>query len=314
MKAHPIVGENGVRLRWFGRVGRNQHFHAGAPQGMRQCVEFGQNRRLLLAAKVCARGFLEGISGRGLRIPSKAHRPHHEHGRGVLRLLTRGVGCWHGSSIANMAVDRARQFQQPVRPIHASRLRGQFGVILAGFNCQIDRGAGARHDGRGRPGRQGAAARDTPQRSSLPAALDKLSPEQYRSIHFNPEAGIWRAEKVPFRLELLRAGYNLQTAVTVSTVEDGVARNLVATPAMFQMAPTLPALGKVSLPLSGFRIRSRINSNKVWDEFLVFQGASYYRAVAKNLLYGLSARGLAIDTGEPSGEEFPAFTHFWVVR
>jgi periplasmic glucans biosynthesis protein len=153
----------------------------------------------------------------------------------------------------------------------------------------------------------------TPQRSSLPSALDKLSPEQYRSIHFNPDAGIWRAEKLPFRLELLRAGYNLQTAVTVSTVEDGTAKDLIATPAMFQMAAALPAqLGKVSLPLSGFRIRSRINSNKIWDEFLVFQGASYFRAVAKNLLYGLSARGLAIDTGEPSGEEFPAFTHFWI--
>jgi glucans biosynthesis protein len=70
----------------------------------------------------------------------------------------------------------------------------------------------------------------------------------------------------------------------------------------------------MSLPLSGFRVRSRINSNKVWDEFLVFQGASYFRAVAKNLLYGLSARGLAINTAEPSGEEFPAFTHFWIER
>ncbi len=153
-----------------------------------------------------------------------------------------------------------------------------------------------------------------PQRSSLPAALDKLSPEQYRSIHFNPDAGIWRAEKLPFRLELLRAAYNLPTAVTVSTVEDGVAKDVVATPAMFQMGAQPVQLGKVSLPLSGFRIRSRINSNKIWDEFLVFQGASYFRAVAKNLLYGLSARGLAIDTGEPSGEEFPAFTHFWIER
>jgi glucans biosynthesis protein len=84
---------------------------------------------------------------------------------------------------------------------------------------------------------------------------------------------------------------------------------------MFQMEATLPAqLGKVTLPLSGFRLRSRINSSKVWDEFLVFQGASYFRAVAKNLLYGLSARGLAINTAEPLGEEFPVFTHFWVER
>ncbi len=158
-----------------------------------------------------------------------------------------------------------------------------------------------------------AAAPYAPQRSSLPAGLDKLSPEQYRSIHFNPDAGIWRAEQLPFRLELLRA--NLQSgAVTVSTVEDGLAQDLVATPAMFEMASTLPPLGKVSLPLSGFRLRTQINSKKVWDEFLVFQGASYFRAVAQNLLYGLSARGLAINTAEPSGEEFPAFTHFWIER
>jgi periplasmic glucans biosynthesis protein len=156
-----------------------------------------------------------------------------------------------------------------------------------------------------------------PQRSTLPAGLDKLSPEQYRSIHFNPDAGIWRAEDVPFRLELLRVRDNAQsvTAVTVSTVEDGKARDLVATPAMFQISPRLPQLGsKVSLPLSGFRVRSQINSKKIWDEFLVFQGASYFRAVAQHLLYGLSARGLAINTAEPSGEEFPAFSHFWVER
>jgi glucans biosynthesis protein len=160
-----------------------------------------------------------------------------------------------------------------------------------------------------------AAMPYSPQRNRLPAGLDKLSPDQYRSIHFNPEAGIWRAEQLPFRIELLRAGYNMQTAVTVSTVADGVAHDVEATPAMFEMESTLPArLGRVSLPLSGFRVRARINSNKVWDEFLVFQGASYFRAVAKDLLYGLSARGLAINTAEPSGEEFPAFTHFWIER
>ena len=157
-----------------------------------------------------------------------------------------------------------------------------------------------------------AATPYSPQRSSLPAVLDKLSPEQYRSIQFNPDAGIWRAEQLPFRLELLRAHHNLQTAVTVSTIEDGMATDVVPTQAMFEMAPALPA--QTSIPLSGFRVRSRINSNKIWDEFLVFQGASYFRAVAKNLLYGLSARGLAINTAEPSGEEFPAFTHFWIER
>jgi len=154
-----------------------------------------------------------------------------------------------------------------------------------------------------------------PQRSTLPAGIDKLSPEQYRSIHFDREAAIWRREGLPFRLELLRAYFNQKAPpVTVSTVEGGTARDLIATPAMFQIAPSVTQLGTVSLPLSGFRLVTQINSKNSWDEFLVFQGASYFRGVAKGLLYGLSARGLAINTAEPVGEEFPAFTHFWIER
>src|ERR1700722_115231 len=86
-----------------------------------------------------------------------------------------------------------------------------------------------------------AASSYSPQRSKLPAVLDKLSPEQYRSIQFNPDAGIWRAEALPFRLELLRARQNLQSTVTVSTVEDGMATDVVPTPAMFENGPGLPA-------------------------------------------------------------------------
>ena len=155
----------------------------------------------------------------------------------------------------------------------------------------------------------------TPQRSTFPAGLDKLSPEQYRSMHFNGDNAIWRQEGLPFRLELLRAHFNLPApAVTVSTVENGMAADLIATPAMFDLDSAVPQLGQVSLPLSGFRVVTQLNSKKVWDEFLVFQGASYFRGVAKGLLYGLSARGLAINTAEPAGEEFPAFTHFWIER
>ncbi len=162
------------------------------------------------------------------------------------------------------------------------------------------------------PGR--SALRAAAQQRCLPA-LDKLSPEQYRSMHFNPDAGIWRAEKLPFRLELLRAAPNLPHGHDLHRGGRRRHKMWLHRRRCSRCQAPLPAqLGRVSLPLSGFRVRSRINSNKVWDEFLVFQGASYFRAVAKNLLYGLSARGLAINTGEPSGEEFPVFTHFWIER
>src|SRR5690606_2303278 len=51
-----------------------------------------------------------------------------------------------------------------------------------------------------------------------------------------------------------------------------------------------------------------------WDEFVSFQGASYFQAVPRDASYGLSARGLALRTAHPQGEEFPEFTHFWVER
>jgi glucans biosynthesis protein len=106
-----------------------------------------------------------------------------------------------------------------------------------------------------------AAVAYAPQHNRVPTALDKLSPDQYRSIRFNPEAAIWREAQLPFRLELLRAGNNSQPAVTVSIVEDGMAQDVVATPAMFEMESAIPAqFGKMPLPLSGFRIRSHINS------------------------------------------------------
>ena len=50
------------------------------------------------------------------------------------------------------------------------------------------------------------------------------------------------------------------------------------------------------------------------DEVVVFLGASYFRAVGKGQVYGLSARGLAIDTAAPQGEEFPRFSEYWIER
>ena len=46
----------------------------------------------------------------------------------------------------------------------------------------------------------------------------------------------------------------------------------------------------------------------------MFLGASYFRAVGRDEVYGLSARGIAIDTALSSGEEFPWFREFWLVQ
>ena len=44
----------------------------------------------------------------------------------------------------------------------------------------------------------------------------------------------------------------------------------------------------------------------------MFLGASYFRVLGADQHYGLSVRGLAIDTGLAKKEEFPAFKEFWI--
>jgi glucans biosynthesis protein len=65
---------------------------------------------------------------------------------------------------------------------------------------------------------------------------------------------------------------------------------------------------------TGFRIHTALNNSEYLDELAVFQGASYFRALGKGMRYGLSARGLALNTAEPGGEEFPVFEEFWIER
>ena len=160
-----------------------------------------------------------------------------------------------------------------------------------------------------------AAAAYVPHRLEGNSPLQQLTYDQYRDIRFRPEAALWRNEQVPFRVELLPAGFLFQLPVKVSVVEDGTASDLTGTANMFSLGPHVAKLlANQNLPLSGFRVRTLLNSRSVWDEFAVFQGASYFRAVPRGGQYGISARGLAIRTAHAAGEEFPAFTQFWVER
>src|SRR5699024_8282841 len=68
------------------------------------------------------------------------------------------------------------------------------------------------------------------------------------------------------------------------------------------------------LGFAGFRLHYPLNSAAYKDELIAFQGASYFRALGQGQQYGLSARGLAIDTVGGAGEEFPRFSEFWLLR
>lgn len=150
----------------------------------------------------------------------------------------------------------------------------------------------------------------------LPAPFDKLTYDQYRDIRFRAEGSIWRAEKLDWELQLFPIGFLYDIPVDIWLVEEGKARRLEADGELFHMGPLLAGEAPAGAPFafSGFRIHGPLNRSDYYDEFVVFQGASYFRAVGRNQAYGMSARGLAIDTAQPTGEEFPLFRAFWIEK
>ncbi|MYZ46711.1 glucan biosynthesis protein [Propylenella binzhouense] len=146
----------------------------------------------------------------------------------------------------------------------------------------------------------------------LPGDLAKLSYDRYRDIRYRSEARVWAGSGRPFMLDLFHRGFIYNDHVTISLLENGQARRIRYTKDLFDFGASPQPPEDADLGFSGFRVRYPINTPDVWDEFLVFQGATYFRAVAQNQLYGISARGLAINTATPEGEEFPVFTNFWI--
>jgi glucans biosynthesis protein len=92
-------------------------------------------------------------------------------------------------------------------------------------------------------------------------------------------------------------------------------REVVFDPANFNYgANKLDRAQLDKLGFAGFRIHYPLNSPRYKDELAVFLGASYFRLLGKGQRYGASARGLAIDTAERGGEEFPRFEQFWIEK
>jgi glucans biosynthesis protein len=149
----------------------------------------------------------------------------------------------------------------------------------------------------------------------LPAPFDKLSYDQYRDIRFKTEHAIWRGQQLDFELQLFPIGWLYEMPVEIFIVDQGTPAKLTASDDLFTFGPLVGG-PKEGAPygFSGFRIHSPINRADYYDEYVVFQGASYFRAVGRGESYGASARGLAINTARAGGEEFPFFRTFWIEK
>lgn len=147
----------------------------------------------------------------------------------------------------------------------------------------------------------------------IPNALKKLDWDQYQQIGFKHDEALWKNQDSLFRAELFHLGLNFTTPVTIYELADGKARQVAYSPDLFNYGDSGVKAKKLpkDLGFAGFRFHFFTD----WSRDLIsFLGASYFRAVDSTMQYGLSARGLAVDTAFNRPEEFPMFTKFWLQR
>ncbi len=154
-----------------------------------------------------------------------------------------------------------------------------------------------------------------PAPDTLPTELKTLTYDQYRDIRFRPEKALWRADKLPFELMFFHRGKFAIEPVRINEVTPQGERPIAFDAADFDYGRNrLSPSSWKQLGFAGFRVHFSLNSPAYKDELAVFLGASYFRMLGAGQRYGLSARGLALDTVGGKGEEFPRFTEFWIER
>jgi glucans biosynthesis protein len=159
-----------------------------------------------------------------------------------------------------------------------------------------------------------AAQPHRPARAALPQRLADLDYDGYRRIRFNEASALWADTDLPFRLLPHHRGFLFRERVDLFEVAGGRATALTYDPAQFRFDGIAPPDAGEELGFAGFRITGTLNRPDHFDEICTFLGASYFRALGRGQAYGISARGLAIRTADPAGEEFPSFTAFWIER
>lgn len=151
--------------------------------------------------------------------------------------------------------------------------------------------------------------------ADLPKELKELDYDEYRSIRFRRDQGPWFGIHKPFEVQFFHAGALFQNPVKINEIIAGKSYPLTYSPDFFNFGHNQFNPKHFSdIGYAGFRLHYPLNTNDYFDELVSFLGASYFRALGEGHKYGISARGLAIDTAVSTGEEFPVFKEFWLQR
>ncbi|SFN31301.1 glucans biosynthesis protein [Izhakiella capsodis] len=150
----------------------------------------------------------------------------------------------------------------------------------------------------------------------LPDTLANLTPQAYNEIAYDPAHALWSNIKGhQLDVQFFHVGMGFKRRIRMFSVDPAnrEAREIHFRPELFNYnkahVDTKQLEGKTDLGFAGFRVFKAPDLSS--RDIVSFLGASYFRAVDDTYQYGLSARGIAINTFSSTPEEFPDFTAYW---
>lgn len=152
-----------------------------------------------------------------------------------------------------------------------------------------------------------------PPEARYTSLLDELGYDTFMGIHANREHALWHDAGLPVTVEFFQLDQHARVPVALHVVDaEGHSRRLDYRPSLFHYDdPTLEQRLPSDLGFAGFRVCDAGGDRREW---CAFKGASYFRSPGALDQYGLSSRGVAVDTGYGAEESFPRFTAYWLLR
>jgi glucans biosynthesis protein len=139
-----------------------------------------------------------------------------------------------------------------------------------------------------------------------------LSYDDFRGIWFDTRHTLYRGTPGAVQAEFFVAGLYFPHKIGINAVEKDQSREVQFQLRLFDTTDKFPALPEDGTGFAGFRLLGELEVEDRFQEYAVFQGASYFRAIGRGQAYGISARGLALNTAAEGPEEFPVFRDFWI--
>lgn len=148
-----------------------------------------------------------------------------------------------------------------------------------------------------------------------PEIISKIDYDAHGKLRFKPELAPYADMPGAYPVTFFHLGMYFPKKVSINFIDGDVARELIYDDSYFEMPVDSPAhkLGRDS-GFAGFRLQEdHLSSEGHLLDWCAFLGASYFRAVEETGQYGLSARGVAVNTAVTGkAEEFPDFREFWI--